>query len=381
MSDFDYVLVGGGLQNGLIALALRHHQPTATVALVERGDRLGGNHTWCLHEQDMPGSARAWMAPLVTYRWSGYQIHFPQVSHTLDDAYVGVSSERFGTVIAEAIAGHEGSSLRLDAEVTKVAPDSVTLTSGEKIYGAVVIDARGLTREEATGRSGYQKFFGMEIELESPHGLDLPVIMDARLEQTEGFRFMYVLPLDDRRLLLEDTYFHDSPKLDVARLESAIRDYAEASGWLIERVVRTEQGVLPMPWTDRIEPPGRSPLVAGYRGGWFHPGTGYSFPVALRLAEFVAGRPAHRVFGRELNDLARRHRGQARYARFLNRLLFRWYPPASRRYIFERVYRLPMRSVRNFYALRLRWLDRARFLLGRPPRGLSLRHRLTRPLE
>lgn len=381
MSRFDYVLVGGGLQNGLIALALRHHQPTATIALVERGDRLGGNHTWCLHEQDVPSSAQAWMAPLITYRWSGYQIHFPQVSHTLDDVYVGVSSERFGTVVAEAIAGHAGSSLRLGTEVTQVAADGVTLKSGEAIHGTAVIDARGLTRGEATARAGYQKFFGMEIELESPHEVALPIIMDARLDQTEGFRFMYVLPMDDRRLLLEDTYFHDSPALDVVRLEGEIRDYAAARGWVIKSVVRTERGILPMPWADRIEPPGRGPLVAGYRGGWFHPGTGYSFPIALRLAEFVAGRPADRVFGPELDDLARRHRGQARYARFLNRLLFRWYPPKARRYIFERVYRLPMRSVHNFYALRLGWVDRVRFLIGRPPRGLSLLHRLTHPPE
>ena len=380
MPGFDYVLVGGGLQNGLFALALRHHRPSATIALVERADRLGGNHTWCLHEQDVPPDARAWITPLLTYRWDGYRIHFPGANHTIEDPYVGVTSEHFNRVVEDSLRNHEGSSLHLGTEVSDVHADRVVLSTGEQILGKAIIDARGSSPDETPAGTGFQKFFGMEVELDAPHGVDLPIIMDARLDQSEGFRFMYVLPLGERRLLLEDTYFHDTPALDSARLAAEVSGYARDQGWVIARVVRTEQGVLPMPWSHRIDPPGRGPLVAGYRGGWFHPGTGYSFPMALRLADFVSRRPADRLFGAELDRFARRHRRQASFPRFLNRLLFRWYPPSARRAIFERVYRLPIQSVRNFYGLRLGWRDRARFLMGRPPRGLSLRHRF-RPLS
>ena len=38
-----------------------------------------------------------------------------------------------------------------------------------------------------------------------------------------------------------------------------------------------------MPWTGETAPCGPGVLEAGYRGGWFHPGTGYSLPVAARL--------------------------------------------------------------------------------------------------
>ncbi len=55
--------------------------------------------------------------------------------------------------------------------------------------------------------------------------------------------------------------------------------------------------------------------------------------------------------------------------------MFRWYPPERRRPIFERVYRLPTDTVRRFYTLDLDLLDRLRFLVGRPPRGLSLPYR------
>jgi lycopene beta-cyclase len=375
MAAFDYVLVGGGLQGGLLALALRHHRPSATIALLERADRLGGNHTWCLHDRDVPSDAHPWVLPLLTYRWRGYRILFPDVAHTLEDPYSGVSSERLHEVVCAALEGAEGSALLLGAEVVNLVPDRVILASGEEVRGTVVIDARGGLPHPPGAPSGYQKFFGMELEFEEAHRLDLPISMDARVDQTLGYRFMYVLPTGARQVLLEDTYFNESPAFDPVHSEGEIRAYAQSRDWKISHVLRTEQGILAMPWSERIEPPGHGPLLAGYRGGWYHPGTGYSFPIALRLAEFVAARPPQELFGPELNRFARAHRRQAWFARFLNRLMFRWYPPERRRRIFERVYRLPVATVRSFYALELGWLDRMRFLIGRPPRGLSLLYR------
>jgi len=56
--DVDYLLVGGGLQSALIALALLQREPTPSIAVVEREPLLGGNHTWCFHAADVPATAR-----------------------------------------------------------------------------------------------------------------------------------------------------------------------------------------------------------------------------------------------------------------------------------------------------------------------------------
>jgi len=139
-------------------------------------------------------------------------------------------------------------------------------------------------------------------------------------------------------------------------------------------VAREERGVLPLPWRGPRLRPG-PPLLAGYGGGFFHPATGYSLPVAARLAELVAALPPHRLFGSELRRFVRGHAVQVRFARLLNWLMFRAYPPARRWRVLERFYReMPDDTVRRFYALRTTRGDRARLLLGRPPRGLSLRH-------
>ena len=131
-----------------------------------------------------------------------------------------------------------------------------------------------------------------------------------------------------------------------------------------------------MPWTFGQSFADGGVLEAGYRGGWFHPGTGYSLPVAARLAEAVAGADLDEIRTRGLPGLRREHDRQSRYCHVLNRFLFQWYPPNMRWHIFARFYRMPLPLIRRFYALRMNRSDQARLLVGRPPRGLSLRYRM-----
>ena len=191
MRSFDYVVAGGGLQAGLLVLAIRAHQPSASIALVERRATLGGNHTWCFHHQDVPESARSWLAPLVEWQWDGYSVHFPGQESELDEPYAGVSSKRLHDVVAASFEAHIDSELFLSTDVASVAADRVVLADGGTLLGRAVIDARGMARPEdgerrasSTMRAGYQKFVGQEVRLSAPHGLGRPILMDATVDQT-----------------------------------------------------------------------------------------------------------------------------------------------------------------------------------------------------
>jgi lycopene beta-cyclase len=218
---------------------------------------------------------------------------------------------------------------------------------------------------------GWQKFVGQELRLSRPHAFERPMLMDATVPQRDGFRFLYVLPLAPERVLVEDTYFSDSPALDVGALRDEIASYVTTQRLSVTAIDREESGVLPLPFS--CEPPSPNlPLVAGYAGGWFHPVTGYSFPIAVRLARLVGSLAADQL-GDALASQARDHGRQLRFAARLNRMMFRWFAPEQRFRVLERFYRLPEPVIRRFYALELTALDRARILIGRPPKGLSLR--------
>jgi lycopene beta-cyclase len=360
---YDYILVGGGLQSGLLVLALADRRPAARVCVLEAADRLGGNHTWSFHAADVPPGAEALTDPLVVASWPGYEARFADFIRVMPSRYAAVTAGRFDAVVREAIA-ERGWDLRLRTRADVVTARRVTLDTGEVLGGRCVIDARG--PRESHG-CGFQKFFGLEVETTAPWPDRLPVVMDATVPQDDGFHFVYTLPLSPTRVLVEDTYFSDTPGLDYQvarrRVERHLGD--RVGGW---KVVREESGVLPMPWQPAPPPPPGGPLTGGYAGGWFHPATGYSFPVALRFAVAVAA--AHPEGARRAAAaLADRLSPRWRFARFLNRLLFRLVPPDARWQVFARLYRtLPPSVLARFYALEFTAADAARVVVGRPPR-------------
>ncbi len=244
------------------------------------------------------------------------------------------------------------------------------------VEASVVVDARG--PRPFQGACGFQKFVGLELELDAPHGLDAPIVIDANVEQRDGFRFFYVLPITPTRVLVEETFFSDESTLDLNAGARSVFGYARRRRLAVKRVVRQESGVLPLPLAWPPAPVALDgPLVAGYAGGFFHPTTGYSFPVAARVAEHLATSVEGDVRGGGWTALVAAHDRQARFGVLLNRLLFTATRAHARRNVLERFHRLPADVVERFYALDLSGADRLRVVCGAPPRGVSLRRALS----
>ncbi len=414
-SDFDYVLVGGGLQSGLLALALKHHLPDARVALIERDGQIGGNHTWSFHPGDVPESCRTWIQPLIKYRWSGYDVRLGTFRRHIGLQYASIPSKHFAHVVgglfettasvladqvrhhemladqsdnlhfdssvATAVAERESDwQLMTDTDVINVTQDSVLTRSGQLIQGRLVIDCRGPGSQSIRfAGCGYQKFHGFELELKDDWPVKSPVIMESVVDQSDGFRFLYTLPFTPRRVLVEDTRFSNTPDYDRQECFDLVKKYLQAQGVGRFQIVREEAGVLPMPFTSELPPAICSPLSGGYAGGWFHAATGYSFPMAVAFAEAVASGPLESVEVR-VSDLSDKHRLRSSYSRFLNRLLFRLVAPQHRQRIFRRFYRvLSDASIERFYSHQFTTGDALRIVVGIPPTLVGLRpHRFVR---
>lgn len=389
---FDYILVGGGLQSGLLALALRHHQPEARVLLVERDYQLAGNHTWSFHPDDVTASADAWVDPAVEYRWPSYQIRLNRFEKQIDLTYASISSSYFAEVVSRVFE-HEcnaafdprnaRSVLLLGTEVAEIHTEGkgIRTASGESYSGRLVIDCRGpnVSQKIPFSKCGYQKFWGFELQLHSDWPFAGPTIMDDRIEQSDGFRFIYSLPFDSRRVLVEDTRFSNSPLVDRDECLEQIRLYLELIGVKDWSIVREEHGVLPMPFSsermpgDVHETAGRL-IAGGYAGGWFHAATGYSFPLAIAFAETIATTTPELAID-AIARLADSHRSRSRFARFLNRLLFCLVKPTTRYQIFRRFYKvLSEASIARFYSHQFTVRDAFRIVVGLPPTGLQPAH-------
>jgi lycopene beta-cyclase len=368
----DVVLVGGGLANSLIALRLKSLRPRLRVVLIEQGLKIGGEHTWCHFATDVDAGEAGWLRPLIVHRWGGYEVRFPGHRRQLSTDYLAITSERLHQVVSATL----GADAWLGAAVSDVNPHQVTLADGRAIVAGAVIDGRG-PRKSRSLALGYQKFVGQGVRLIEPHGLTRPIIMDATVSQEDGYRFVYVLPLDATRLLIEDTRYSDGPGLDRSALRRSIAAYAKAQGWTIATVEREEDGVLPIALGGDIDAYWREarPQVAevGLRAALFQPTTGYSLPDAARLAETVAALP--RITSATVRACVEAQSKavwrKRRFLRLLNRMLFRACAPEDRYKVLERFYRLSPDLIQRFYAASLTRWDKARILIGKPPVPIS----------
>jgi lycopene beta-cyclase len=374
----SHLIVGGGLAGGLAALALADEGRGPEVTLVEGGTALGGDvdHTWSCHESDLDQDVRGLVMPLVAHRWPAQIVRFPGRERQLETGYLTVTGERFARFGRERLE-RSGARLVFGARAVEVGERHVRLADGRVLEAEMVLDARG-SEPDAGGGRGYQKFVGLELALADDGPWELPVVMDASVEQSEGFRFVYVLPFSRRRVLVEETVYSEDALVDADAYSRRVAAYVEASGARVDRVLRREIGVLPLPLADekKADEERGGPLAIGYRGRFFHGVTGYSLPEAARVARTVSRTQTREEAARALMTLSQARAGQRRFQRLLARLLFRALPPATRWTALDRFYRLPDETIARFYASRSTAFDRARMLVGRPPAGMSWRRLL-----
>lgn len=367
VSYFPLVIVGGGLAGALAALAISHGRPDLPILLLEAGDKFGGNHTWSFFDSDTSADSRYWVDALQPWRSPIHRVSFPSYERTIRQGYNSVESARLDTLVRERLAPD---CWRCNCKVVNIEAGRVILAGGEVIRAAAVIDARGPERAMSGLELGWQKFVGIEYS-GSQAKADSATIMDGKVEQIDGYRFIYTLPLAADRVLVEDTYYSDGPELDVDLLASRVRAAAAAQG-IGGQELRREHGVLPIVIDGHPDVfwPKTDPIARlGIRGGFFHPTTGYSFALALRLALELARQrdlsaPAIATWSRQQFCA---HWRDSSYYRLLNRMMFRAASPAERRRIFERFYRLPEPLIARFYSGDLTLFDKARLVAGRPP--------------
>ena len=380
----DIAIVGGGLAGGLVALALARRRPGLCLRVIEEGAAPGGHHRWSWFASDLSPEGTALMEAFPQARWAnGYDVAFPSRQRTLPTAYRSLASPDFAAVLERELPAGTLLTGRVASEVDA---NGVTLADGERIIARAVIDARGFSPTPHLS-GGWQVFMGRTLRLPRPHNVTRPLIMDARVEQLGGYRFVYVLPLSERDIFLEDTYYQDAPLLDRGALAARLHAYAAQHGW--EGEVRGEEtGVLPVITGGdfaAFQAQQRTPGVAviGARGGFVHPLTSYTLPFAVETALAVAD--AGELPGAELAAMleqrARRHWQATRYYRLLGTMLFGAAEPERRWRVFERFYGLSPALIERFYAARSTLADRARILCGRPPVPIGRAMRaLTTPL-
>lgn len=371
--DYDLIFVGGGLASGLAATLLKRERPETRFLLLDAGRSPAWDQTWSFQvlscDSSRTGVFRSprdsWLSPFLSAYWERYEVRFPQYRRILNSPYVSIRYRQFVSALQDIL----GSSYQPGRRVVELNATSVRLAEGTVYRAPAIIDGRGWDQLPAAQVSGYQKFVGLQLETEKKHGLTHPLIMDARVQQEDGFRFMYVLPWDERCLLVEDTHYSLGPEVDKAAYRAEILRYATEQGWGPLSVCGEEFGSLPLPsYSEEVFPPPSLPEL-GVRGRFFHPTTGYSIYEAVQVAEWLAEQPDWKAEPLRLGlaRLSDERWKELEFFRRLNNMLFFAARDSERYKVLEKFYEHREDLVERFYAGQARTRDKLRILSGKPP--------------
>jgi len=372
-NQYDLAIAGGGLAGGLVALALAKLRPDLDIALIEAEDHFGGNHIWSFFESDVEPEHRWLVDPLISRQWDSYDVHFPKYSRSLSNGYCSIESENLDRLLRERLPAN---ALKTGQKAEMVEPGLVTMQSGDPVAAGAVLDVRGGGDLSAL-EFGWQKFSGQMLRLTAPHGLDRPVIMDATVEQIDGYRFVYCLPFSETEVFVEDTYYSDGKELDETTAHDRIAEYAASQGWEIAEVLREEAGQLPVIYGGDFEAFWKAnkgvDARAGARAALIQPITSYSLPMAVKTAIMIAEMPDinQKKLDKMLRNLAIKHWKNGKFYRMLCAFLFLGADPDKRYKTLEHTYTKDEKLLARFYAGKSTRLDQANLLTGKPPIPIS----------
>lgn len=368
----DLAILGGGLAGGLIALALSARRPELSIMLFEQHETLGGDHIWSFFDSDIPTDAKAIIEPLIAASWNGYDVRFPAASRHLESTYNSITSAKLDATLHKTLPADR---IITQAKVMRARQGQVSLADGRTFTANAIIDTRG-NQGLPHMSGGWQKFVGLHLKLSAPHGLTHPIVMDATVEQLDGYRFLYALPFSDTEIFVEDTYYSDTADLDVVTLRARALTYAKQSGWQVESISYQETGVLPVIadgdfetfWhaTDTTETPSAR---AGTRAALCHPLTSYSLPTCTQFALDLTSLDnlSNEWLEKFCYDWAAKHWREGRFYRMLSTMLFGAADGPERWRMLARFYTLSEPLIERFYSGRSTPLDMARILAGKPP--------------
>ncbi|GAB4222848.1 MAG: lycopene cyclase family protein [Gammaproteobacteria bacterium] len=278
--QYDLIIAGAGLSGLSLAVELKNLNYQGKVLIIDKKKQFTNDRTWCGwgFNEYIPQS-------LIKYQWkklaitteTNAHIHVCQHSPYFMVDTIGFYQHCLNQLLTPQF------DIKLNEEIISMGPPLVTVK--QEYYAQCYVDT--LTLPTQTHAIMKQHFLGLECEfdreLENP---EQAILMDFRVDQSQGLCFMYCLPFSSHSALLEITYFSEKI-LDEESYLKQINDYCMKYIGSIKQIKHREFGVIPME-VSKMPPMSNNIIYFGTKGGCTRPGTGYTFQTILKHAGELA---------------------------------------------------------------------------------------------
>jgi len=276
-NKYDYIIAGAGCAGYSLLYHLLKDPVLSKkrILVVDANFEKGNDRTWCFWE-DKEGP----FEQIVCKKWREIEVLKGKVHRSLPTdpfEYKMIQGIDFYQFISEFAKGFDNIEwvaskiLQIDNQSAKVA--SVSWEGGSAIADYVFSSINGDRIKSAL----WQHFKGIVVEFDAPvFDHTIARLMDFNVPQMDATAFMYLLPLNDTKALVEYTLFSPSI-LKVSQYDTVISAYMEEHyKGLNYTIVHTEIGAIPMT-TKKMGTIEGAVIPIGTMGGAVKASTGYAF--------------------------------------------------------------------------------------------------------
>lgn len=288
MSNYDYIIIGAGAA-GLMLADVMIKDPffkEKSILLLDKDAKKTNDRTWCYWEKE-----EGHFDELVHKKWNHVYFAGQQFSKRYSIkpySYKMIRGVDFYESIFSKIKASTNITFRQE-EVLSVDDNGqnvVVSTAKDTFLGKQAFNSI-FDYKMATHQKKYpvlqQHFIGWVVKTKEPiFDIDQATYMDFSIQQNGNTRFMYVLPFQDNKALIEYTLFSED-LLPKEEYEIAIKDYLKNDLAISEfEIEEKEMGSIPMTCYDFHEHHTKNIRYIGTAGGWAKPSTGYTFASTAR---------------------------------------------------------------------------------------------------
>jgi len=279
---YDYIICGAGLSGLILASRIFEDRffDDKNILLIDKDLNSSVNKTWCFWETGnsvwKDYIVKSW--DTVIFKSKGFEKEKSLKSYS----YKMIKSKFFLDSIINKIKQANNFDFLQDEIVDFVELENNVLvkTKSNQFLANNVFNSC-VDIDEIKSKTSYpfllQHFLGWTIETcESYFNEKKATIMDFSIDQKDETRFFYVLPLSDKKALIEFTVFSkDLLKKD--EYQSELKKYIKSIKIDKYKIIENEFGVIPMTCYPFERKNTSKILNIGTAGGWTKPSSGYTF--------------------------------------------------------------------------------------------------------
>ena len=279
---YDYIICGAGLSGLILASRIFEDRffDDKNILLIDKDLKSSVNKTWCFWETGnsvwKDYIVKSW--DTVIFKSKG----FKKEKSLKNYSYKMIKSKFFLDSIINKIKQANNFDFFQDEIVDFIESENNVLvkTKSNQFLANNVFNSC-VDIDEIKSKTSYpfllQHFLGWTIETEeSVFNEKKATIMDFSIDQKDETRFFYVLPLSDKKALIEFTVFSkDLLKKDEYELE--LIKYIKSLKIDKYKIIEDEFGVIPMTCYPFERKNTSKILNIGTAGGWTKPSSGYTF--------------------------------------------------------------------------------------------------------